>query len=251
MLISESELINYCFISHSQKKLPIFFLVQPLLSRQVRSDLNDLAEKASINVFAKNLRELLLISPLKGERILGIDPGFTNGCKMALISETADVLDTGVIYPHTKKGSNEYFANILCEMLYRHKCYIIAIGNGKACRETESWLSSLFDEGRLDSSYIKYSIVSEQGASIYSCSDVAKKEFPNMDYNLISAVSIARRLNDPLSEYVKIEPKHIGVGMYQHDVNEKKLTESLNEVISECVSFVGVDINTASLSVLK
>lgn len=217
----------------------------------MRSDLNDLAEKASINVFAKNLRELLLTSPLKGERILGIDPGFTNGCKMALISETSDVLDTGVIYPHTKKGNQRYYAEILCDLLFKHQCRIIAIGNGTACRETEFWLSSLFEDGTLDSSYIKYSIVSEQGASIYSCSDVAKKEFPNMDVNLISAVSIARRLNEPLSEYVKIEPKHIGVGMYQHDVNEKLLTESLNEVISECVSFVGVDINTASLSVLK
>lgn len=225
--------------------------MQPLLSRQVRSDLNDLAEKASISVFAKNLRELLLTSPLKGERILGIDPGFSNGCKMALISETADVLDTGVIYPHTKKGNQQHYADILCNLLYKHQCKIIAIGNGTACRETEFWLSSLFEEDVLDSRNVKYSIVSEQGASIYSCSDVAKKEFPSMDVNLVSAVSIARRLNDPLSEYVKIEPKHIGVGMYQHDVNEKKLTESLNEVISECVSFVGVDINTASLSVLK
>lgn len=221
------------------------------MTRQVRSDLNDLAEKASISVFAKNLRELLLTSPLKGERILGIDPGFTNGCKMALISETADVLHTCVIYPHTKKGSKHHCAEILCDILFKHQCHIIAIGNGTACRETEFWLSSLFEDGTLDSSFIKYSIVSEQGASIYSCSDVARKEFPDMDVNLISAVSIARRLNDPLSEYVKIEPKHIGVGMYQHDINEKQLTESLNEVISECVSFVGVDINTASLSVLK
>ncbi|KAL5284637.1 SRBD1 family protein [Megaselia abdita] len=240
-----SEIFEEVFEECFSKKL------QPLLTRQVRSDLNDLAEKASINVFAKNLRELLLTSPLKGERILGIDPGFTNGCKMALISETADVLDTGVIYPHTKKGNRQHYAEVLCDILFKHHCHIIAIGNGTACRETEFWLSSLFEEGTLDSNFIKYSIVSEQGASIYSCSEVAKKEFPNMDLNLISAVSIARRLNDPLSEYVKIEPKHIGVGMYQHDVNEKMLTESLNEVISECVSFVGVDINTASLSVLK
>lgn len=193
----------------------------------------------------------MLISPLKGERILGIDPGFTNGCKIAVISETAEVLETCVIYPHTKKANIQQCSEKLCELLFRNNCHIIAIGNGTACRETEFWLTSLFENGTLDPKYIKYSIVSEQGASIYSCSDVARKEFPNLDVNLISAVSIARRLNDPLSEYVKIEPKHIGVGMYQHDVNEKMLTESLNEVISECVSFVGVDINTASLSVLK
>lgn len=128
---------------------------------------------------------------------------------------------------------------------------MIALGNGTACRETEFWLSKLFELGILDPNHVRYSIVSEQGASIYSCSDIAKKEFPNMDMNEISAVSIARRLNDPLSEYVKIEPRHIGVGMYQHDINEKHLTESLNEVVSECVSYVGVDINTASITVLK
>uniref|UniRef100_A0A1A9WRX1 YqgF/RNase H-like domain-containing protein n=1 Tax=Glossina brevipalpis TaxID=37001 RepID=A0A1A9WRX1_9MUSC len=203
-----------------QKKL------QPLLSRQIRSDLNEKAKKASIDVFGKNLKQLLLMSPLKGERILGIDPGFTNGCKYALISETADVLETGVLYPHP-------------------------LGNGTACRETEFWLSKLFETGILDAEQVRYSIVSEQGASIYSCSDIAKKEFPKMDMNEISAVSIARRLNDPLSEYVKIEPRHIGVGMYQHDISEKFLNETLSEVVSECVSYVGVDINTASLSILK
>ncbi|XP_054745343.1 S1 RNA-binding domain-containing protein 1 [Anastrepha obliqua] len=225
--------------------------LQPLLSRQLRSDLNELAKKAAIDVFAQNLKQLLLQSPLKGERILGIDPGFTNGCKLALISETADVLETGVIYPHARTSDPEEVGNKLAKMLVRHNCKIIALGNGTACRETEFWLSNLFDIGILDKSTVRYSIISEQGASIYSCSDVALKEFPDMDMNEISAVSIARRLNDPLSEYVKIEPRHIGVGMYQHDVPEKTLNEALNEVVSECVSFVGVDINTASLSVLK
>ncbi|CAD6991083.1 unnamed protein product [Ceratitis capitata] len=225
--------------------------LQPLLSRQLRSDLNESAKKAAIDVFAQNLKQLLLQSPLKGERILGIDPGFTNGCKLALISETADVLETGVIYPHARSSNVEEVGEQLAKMLVRHNCKIIALGNGTACRETEFWLSNLFDWDILDKNTIRYSIVSEQGASIYSCSEVARKEFPNMDMNEISAVSIARRLNDPLSEYVKIEPRHIGVGMYQHDVPEKTLNEALNEVVSECVSFVGVDINTASLSVLK
>ncbi|KAL9889578.1 uncharacterized protein YdcI isoform 1-T2 [Glossina fuscipes fuscipes] len=228
-----------------QKKL------QPLLCRQIRSDLNEKAKKASIDVFGKNLKQLLLMSPLKGERILGIDPGFTNGCKYALISETADVLETGVLYPHRRNTDPEEIGEQLAKILLRHKCKLIALGNGTACRETEFWLSKLFEIGILDDKEVRYSIVSEQGASIYSCSDIARKEFPRMDTNHISAVSIARRLNDPLSEYVKIEPRHIGVGMYQHDIGEKLLNETLSEVVSECVSYVGVDINTASLSVLK
>ncbi|ALC46088.1 CG31156 [Drosophila busckii] len=225
--------------------------LQPLLCRQVRAELKEKATRASIDVFAKNLKQLLLMSTLKGERILGIDPGFTNGCKLALISETADVLETGVIYPNGRNAKRKEAESKLVQLLSKHNCRIIALGNGTACRETEMWLTSLFQAGTLDSRSIRYSIVNENGASIYSCSDVATKEFPHMDRNEISAVSIARRLNDPLSEYVKIEPRHLGVGMYQHDVNEKTLTETLNDVVSECVSYVGVDLNTASLSVLK
>ncbi|KAL7730237.1 hypothetical protein ACLKA6_016506 [Drosophila palustris] len=225
--------------------------LHPLLCRQVRADLKEKATRASIEVFAKNLKQLLLMSPLKGERILGIDPGYVNGCKLALISETADVLETGVIYPHGRQTNKRGAEQKLVELLSAFNCRIIAVGNGTACRDTEKWLSSLFQAGILDGQSIRYSIVNENGASIYSCSSVATKEFPNMDRNEISAVSIARRLNDPLSEYVKIEPRHLGVGMYQHDVNEKTLTETLNDVVSECVSYVGVDLNTASLSVLK
>ncbi|XP_033162308.1 uncharacterized protein YdcI [Drosophila mauritiana] len=225
--------------------------LQPLMCRQIRADLKEKATKAAIDVFAKNLKQLLLMSPLKGERILGIDPGFTNGCKLALISETADVLDTGVIYPHGAMSNKRAAEQKLVQLLSDHNCKIIALGNGTACRETEHWLTGMFHAGVLDSRIIRYSIVNENGASIYSCSDVAAKEFPKMDTNERSAVSIARRLNDPLSEYVKIEPRHLGVGMYQHDVSEKILTASLNDVVSECVSYVGVDINTASLSVLK
>ncbi|XP_016938154.3 uncharacterized protein YdcI [Drosophila suzukii] len=225
--------------------------LQPLMCRQIRADLKEKAQKAAIDVFAKNLKQLLLMSPLKGERILGIDPGYTNGCKLAIISETADVLDTGVIYPHGARSNKRGAEEKLVQILSDHNCQIIALGNGTACRETEHWLTDMFHSGILDSRSIRYSIVNENGASVYSCSDVASKEFPNMDTNERSAVSIARRLNDPLSEYVKIEPRHLGVGMYQHDVSEKILTESLKDVVSECVSYVGVDLNTASLSVLK
>ncbi|XP_017131367.1 uncharacterized protein YdcI [Drosophila elegans] len=225
--------------------------LQPLMCRQIRADLKEKAQKAAIDVFAKNLKQLLLMSPLKGERILGIDPGYTNGCKLAVISETADVLDTGVIYPHGARSNKRAAEQKLVQFLSDHNCQVIALGNGTACRETEHWLTDMFHSGILDSRSIRYSIVNENGASVYSCSDVAAKEFPKMDTNERSAVSIARRLNDPLSEYVKIEPRHLGVGMYQHDVSEKILTESLKDVVSECVSYVGVDLNTASLSVLK
>ncbi|XP_017007452.2 uncharacterized protein YdcI [Drosophila takahashii] len=225
--------------------------LQPLMCRQIRADLKEKAQKAAIDTFAKNLKQLLLMSPLKGERILGIDPGYTNGCKLAVISETADVLDTGVIYPHGARSNKRGAEQKLVQLLSDHNCQIIALGNGTACRETEHWLTDMFHSGILDSTSIRYSIVNENGASVYSCSDVAAKEFPKMDTNERSAVSIARRLNDPLSEYVKIEPRHLGVGMYQHDVSEKILTESLKNVVSECVSYVGVDLNTASLSVLK
>ncbi|KAH8381308.1 hypothetical protein KR093_002531, partial [Drosophila rubida] len=225
--------------------------LHPLLCRQVRAELKEKATRASIEVFGKNLKQLLLMSPLKGERILGIDPGYTNGCKLAVISETADVLETGVIYPHGRQSNRKGAEQKLVHLLSNYNCRIIALGNGTACRDTEMWLTSLFQAGILDSQSIRYSMVNENGASIYSCSDVATKEFPTMDRNEISAVSIARRLNDPLSEYVKIEPRHLGVGMYQHDVNEKTLTETLNDVVSECVSYVGVDLNTASLNVLK
>lgn len=223
----------------------------PLMSRTVRSELTKRAEKASVEVFANNLKQLLLTAPVKGEKILGIDPGFSNGCKLALISECGDLLDTATIYPHIGGERSKVAPGILANMMRKHSCALIALGNGTACRETESMLSYMMEERILDKRFVRYSIVPEQGASIYSCSEVAKKEFPKMDVNLISAVSIARRLQDPLCEYVKIEPKHLGVGMYQHDINEKSLSETLDEVVMECVSFVGVDINTASVSLLS
>ncbi|GAB0092518.1 S1 RNA-binding domain-containing protein 1 [Sergentomyia squamirostris] len=222
--------------------------VQPLITKEVRRELTDMAEKASIEVFANNLRQLLLMSPVKGEKILGIDPGFSHGCKLAMISEQGTVLETATIYPHTKRDDSSEATLILLELLRKHNCRIVGLGNGTACRETETLLSKVMAVGNVN---FTYCIVSEQGASIYSCGDVAKKEFPKLDVNLISAISIARRLHNPLAELVKVEPKHLGVGMYQHDISDKLLAESLHEIVVECVSFVGVDLNTASEHLLQ
>ncbi|XP_078050412.1 S1 RNA-binding domain-containing protein 1 [Augochlora pura] len=223
--------------------------IKPLVVRRVRNELKKQAETASIEVFAVNVKQLLLTSPVRGKIILGVDPGFVHGCKLAVISEQGKVLDVGVIYPH-KKGAN-YMAesvSVLMKLINKYKCTILALGNATACRETEQFLNGLIKSEALN---ISYAIVDEAGASIYSCSTEAKSEFPDLDTNIISAVSIARRLQDPLAELVKVEPKHLGVGMYQHDLPEKQLSATLNEVVSEAVSFVGVDVNTASQCLLK
>lgn len=159
--------------------------MQPLLVRQIRGDLTKTAEAASVEVFATNLKQLLLTAPVRGERILGIDPGFTNGCKLALISAQAAVLDTDVIYPHTRRQQAAEYGARLARMMREHKCTLIALGNGTACRETERWLGGLMQAGVLPE--LRYCIVSEQGASIYSCGEVARQEFPELDVNLISA----------------------------------------------------------------
>jgi competence ComEA-like helix-hairpin-helix protein len=224
--------------------------IAPLIQRQERAELTKRAEKASIEVFANNLKQLLLLSPNR-EVILGIDPGFSNGCKLAMISKWGDVLETSVFYLHTSNpGKSSGYSQQLSGMLRKHGCELIAVGNGTACRETESWITGLYESGVLGKN-VRYCIVNEQGASIYSCSPLAKKEFPDLDVNLVSAVSIARRLLDPLAEYVKIDAKHLGLGQYQHDINEKSLTTTLNEIVSECVSFVGVDINSTSHTLLS
>lgn len=223
--------------------------IDPLIGRLVRSALKERAEKSSIEVFAKNLTDLLLTPPVKGKRILGIDPGFRHGSKCALISEQSAVLDTTVLM--FTGGDSKATEKRLSELMKKHQCSLIALGNGKGCRDIEKVITEMIANRRFHSEDIKYCIVNEQGASIYSCGDEAKAEFPNMDINLISAVSIARRLNDPLAEYVKIEPSHLGVGMYQHDVPEKDLSRTLDEVVSECVSRVGVDLNTTSECLLK
>ncbi|XP_044735468.1 S1 RNA-binding domain-containing protein 1 isoform X3 [Chrysoperla carnea] len=224
--------------------------LEPLMVRLIRTGLKATAEKASITAFENNLKAMLLTRPYQN-KILGIDPGFKHGCKYALISETGDVISTGIFYPNLKVDLRDDFSvKKLKSLLEDNNCSTIALGNGTACRETEQWITELKSQNIL-SKNIKYTIVNESGASIYSCTEEASKEFPNMDTNIISAVSIARRLQDPLSELIKIEPKHLGVGMYQHDLKEKTLTECLDEVIMECVSFVGVNLNTASVTLLR
>lgn len=236
---SRTKLFNEAFSDAYKKK------ISPFIIRQTQSELSKKAEKSAVDVFATNLMNLLLTKPVKGKKILGIDPGFTSGCKLAMISETGELLETGHKIHLNDQSKAEKTA---IELLKKFDCSLIAIGNATACRETESFVSRIIETKLRDT---QYCIVSEQGASIYSCSDIAKKEFPNIDVSYIGAISIARRLLDPLCELVKIEPKHLGVGMYQHDLNEKTLKKTLDEVISECVSFVGVDLNIASLSLLK
>ncbi|CAK9797490.1 S1 RNA-binding domain-containing protein 1 [Anthophora plagiata] len=234
--------IGYCYTK----------FIKPLVVRRVRSEMKQKAETASIEVFVTNVKQLLLTPPVRGKIILGIDPGFSHGCKLAVISEQGNVLETGVIYPHKKieKSYNES-ANVLIQLVNKHRCTILALGNATACRETEVFLNKLMESKAFGSIDVSYTIVDEAGASIYSCSTEAKSEFPHVDTNIISAISIARRIQDPLAELVKVEPKHLGVGMYQHDLPEKQLLTSLNEVVSEAVSFVGVDVNTASQCLLK
>ncbi|KAJ8912925.1 hypothetical protein NQ315_017255 [Exocentrus adspersus] len=223
-------------------------LVQPLIVREIRAELKHNAEKASFEVFSTNLKHLLLAAPLKGKSILAIDPGYSNGCKLALVSNTGSLLSYNVIYLHKCKKPTNNAADILKNMLQEHACTLIALGNGTACRETEQWLTALIEGKVFYPLDVSYTIVNEDGASIYSCSPEAKKEFSDLDTNIISA---ARRIQDPLAELVKVEPQHLGVGMYQHDLKKKQLEDTLNEVVSECVSFVGVDLNTASQCLLR
>ncbi len=229
-------------------------LIYPSLEREVRSELSEVAEDQAIEVFAENLNKLLLQPPLKGKMILGIDPAFRTGCKLSVVDQTGNVLTKGVMYPHEKsKGSVaadkdiEQSKTTLFQMIKKHHIELIAIGNGTASRETESFVSELIKEFKLPVNYV---IVNEAGASVYSASELAREEFPDFSVEERSAASIARRLQDPLSELVKIDPKSIGVGQYQHDVTPKKLNESLNFVVTQAVNQVGVNLNTASKSLL-
>ncbi|KAK3094188.1 hypothetical protein FSP39_025197 [Pinctada imbricata] len=219
-------------------------LVVSQISRYVRSSLTKDAVKSSIEVFTSNLKHLLLTAPVKGHVILGIDPGFKNGCKCAVISPIGKIIHTEVLYLH----SSHREADRLLDVIKTHRCELLAIGNGTACRETETLVANLIQKYKLK---VKYCIVDECGASIYSCSDEAKKEMPNLDPSLRGGVSIARRLQDPMAELVKINPKNIGVGQYQHDLPEKQLQTALDSVVEECVSFVGVDLNTCSEPLLR
>jgi uncharacterized protein len=222
-------------------------LIYPSMERETRSTLTERASEGAIHNFAINLKPLLMQPPVKGHVTMGLDPGYRNGCKVAVVSGTGKVLDTAVVYPTFGERQKEEAITKLEALVNKHRVDHIAIGNGTASRETEQMTCELI--GRTPG--VSYMIVNEAGASVYSASKLAAEEFPQYDVNLRSAVSIARRMQDPLAELVKIDPKAIGVGQYQHDMPQKKLTEALNGVVEDCVNAVGVDVNTASPSLLR
>ncbi len=223
-------------------------LIFPSIEREIRNTLTEKADLHAIEIFASNLRQLLLQPPLSGKIIMGIDPGFVSGSKAAVIDETGKYLDGTTIYPHPPQNKSTEAKKILLQLIDKYKVEIIAIGNGTASRETEFLIAELIKEKNLNCHYI---IANEAGASVYSASAVAKKEFPELEASQRGNISIARRILDPLSELVKIDPKSIGVGLYQHDVDQKLLSRKLDNVIESCVNFVGVDLNTASASLLN
>ena len=223
-------------------------LIAPAIERELRNDLTEKAEDGAISVFGKNLEQLLLQPPISGKVVLGWDPAFRTGCKLAVVDETGKVLDTKVIFPTAPQNKVEEAKAELKKIIKKYHVSLISVGNGTASRESEQVIVDLIKE--LDTP-IQYVIVNEAGASVYSASKLATEEFPNFDVGQRSAASIARRLQDPLAELVKIDPKSIGVGQYQHDMNQKKLGESLNGVVEDSVNKVGVDLNTASASLLE
>uniref|UniRef100_A0A8C5C5M9 S1 RNA binding domain 1 n=1 Tax=Gadus morhua TaxID=8049 RepID=A0A8C5C5M9_GADMO len=224
-------------------------LILPLLTRSYRTKLSATAEKESIDMFVRNLRQRLLVSPIRGSVIMGVDPGFTHGCKIAVLSPTSHILHTDVLYLHRPGQRTE--ADRLRHLVLKYSCNKVVIGNGTACRETEAFFADLISRGLFQPLDVSYCITNEAGSSIYSVSPEAVKEMPELDPNLRSAVSIGRRVQDPLAELVKIDPKHIGIGTYQHDVQPGALKAALDGVVQECVSFVGVDINICSETLMR
>lgn len=223
-------------------------LLMPSIEREIRNNLTEIAEEEAIKVFSINLKPLLLQPPIKGKAVMAVDPGFRTGCKLAVMNDTGLLLDYATIYPTAPQNKVEQSKAKMMEFIKKYNVNIIAIGNGTASRETEVVVAEMIQEAGIDVSYI---IVSEAGASIYSASEAGIKEFPDLDVTIRGAVSIGRRLQDPLAELVKIEPRHIGVGQYQHDLNQGKLDEALTGVVEDCVNSVGVDLNTASSSLFK
>ena len=223
-------------------------LISPSIEREIRSELTEKCEESAIEVFSNNLEKYLLTPPIKDKVVLGFDPAFRTGCKLAVVDSTGKMLDIKVIYPNEPHNKIEEGKKILLDLIDKYNIDIIAIGNGTASRESEKFVSNVIKDSKRKVSYI---IVNEAGASVYSASKLAIEEFPNLHVEERSAISIARRLQDPLSELVKIDPKSIGVGQYQHDVKENKLSDSLDFVVSKTVNNVGVNINTASKSILK
>lgn len=222
-------------------------LILPSIERELRNQLTEEADLHAIEIFASNLRQLLLQPPINNRMILGIDPGFVSGSKLAVIDTTGKYIEGATVYPHPPQQKVEAAKKILLDMINRHKVNLIAIGNGTASRETEQLVADLIKENKLK---IHYLIVSEAGASVYSASEIAKVEFPDLEASQRGNISIARRVLDPLAELVKIDPKSIGVGLYQHDVDQKLLMKKLGDVVVSCVNYVGVDVNTASASLL-
>lgn len=227
-------------------------LIEPSIEREIRNMLTDKAEEQAIKVFALNLKSLLMQPPVKGKVVLGFDPGFRTGCKIAVVDETGKLLDTATVYSTEPQNDIEGSKKILKQLINKHNVDIISLGNGTASRESEAFLSELIKEIKQETGKeLFYVVVSEAGASVYSASEFAAKEFPDINVSLRGAISIARRLQDPLAELVKIDPKSIGVGQYQHDVTQKRLSEALNGVVEDAVNSVGVDLNTASHALLS
>ena len=222
-------------------------LIHPSIERELRRELTEQSEKQAVGVFSRNLRSLLLQPPLRNERVVAIDPGFRTGCKLAVLDEVGHCLHSDVFYVTGSAGKRAGAINKLAGVLTEYDCNLIAIGNGTACRETEEVITELISD---HCPKCRYLIVNEAGASIYSASEVARTEFPELDATVRGTISIGRRLQDPLSELVKIEPQHIGVGMYQHDISAKLMKNSLDGVVESCVNYVGVNLNTASASLL-
>ena len=223
-------------------------LIEPSIDREIRSDLTEKAEEKAIKVFGKNSKQLLLGAPIKGKTVMGFDPAYRTGCKIAVIDETGKVLDYTTVYPTEPQNDVEGAKKELLKLIDKDKVDMIAIGNGTASRESEMFVADMIKECKRD---VHYVIVSEAGASVYSASKLATEEYPDINVSIRGAISIARRLQDPLAELVKIDPKAIGVGQYQHDVNQKKLSESLTAVVEDSVNKVGVDVNTATPSLLS
>lgn len=238
------------YIAHVKEAIEDAYkrLIQPSIERELRNELTEKGEEQAIHIFSENLRSLLLQPPMRGKMVLGVDPAYRTGCKLAVVDETGKMLEVTAIYPHPPKPDVEKSKAVIKSLLAKYPISIIAIGNGTASRETEQFIADVLKEVAEDIAYV---IVNEAGASVYSASDVARSEFPDLQVEQRSAVSIARRLQDPLSELVKIEPKAVGVGQYQHDVSQKKLAESLTFIVETAVNQVGVDVNTASASLLQ
>ncbi len=223
-------------------------LIAPAIERDIRNELTENAEDSAIKVFGRNLTQLLMQPPITGQVVLGWDPAFRTGCKLAVVDSTGKVLDTVVIYPTAPQNKVEEAKKTVLNLINKYDISLISVGNGTASRESEMVIVDIIKESKKRISYV---IVNEAGASVYSASKLATEEFPNFDVGQRSATSMARRIQDPLAELVKIDPKSIGVGQYQHDMNQKKLTEALNGVVEDCVNRVGVDLNTASASLLE